>query len=100
MSPNTHTDKADGNGSEHHDRVAENGFAREHRNDFRSESEGWEYQDIDFRVAKDPEEVHPDHGGTAGLGVEEMRSKIPVDQQHDLRCGERTHRKNYQAGHH
>ncbi len=44
-------------------------------------------QHVNFRMTEDPEEVHPDQRGTAGLRVEEMSAKIAVDHQHELRGG-------------
>ena len=70
--PDAHADESDADRCRHHHRVAENRFAGKHGNDFGSECEGGNDQDIDFGVAEDPEEVHPDHGRAAGLRVEEM----------------------------
>ncbi len=44
---------------------------------------------IHFGMAEDPEEVHPDDGRAAGLRVEEVAAQVAVDQQHDLRGGQR-----------
>ena len=40
-------------------------------------------------MAEDPEEVLPQHGRAAGLRVEEVRAEVAVEQQHDLRGGQR-----------
>ena len=51
--------------------------------DMKSESRN--DQNVNFRMSEDPKEVHPEHSRAAGLGIEEMASQIPIDQQHDLR---------------
>ena len=51
-------------------------------------------------MPENPEEVHPDHGRASRLRVEEVSAQIAVDQQHDLRRGQRTDGKDHQAGHH
>ena len=57
-------------------------------------------EDVDLGVAEDPEEVHPQHGRAAGLGVEEVRAEIAIEQQHDLGGGQRADREENHAGHH
>ena len=47
-------------------------------------------------MAEDPEEMHPQDGGTAGLGIEEVRAEEAVEREHDLggrerRDGEENH---------
>src|SRR5205085_7550289 len=85
VGPYAHADESDCNRCPHHHRITENRLAREDRNDLGDEGEGWEHQDIDLRMSENPEEMHPDHGGTSRLSVEEVPAKIPIDQQHDLR---------------
>ena len=70
-----------------HDRVSEDRFARKDRNDFRHEREARHDQDVDFGMSEDPEEMHPEDGRPAGLGIEEVAAQVSVDQQHDLRRG-------------
>ena len=59
----------------HHGRIAEDGLAREDGNDLVGEGEGGQHQDVDLGMAEDPEEVHPEHGRAAGLGIEEVRRR-------------------------
>ncbi len=87
-------------GRRDHHRIAEDRLARKYRNDFRGEGEGWDDEYVDFRMAEDPEEMHPDYGRAAGLRVEEMSAEVAVDQQHDLRRRQRTDREEHQACHH
>ena len=50
---------------------------------------GRQHEDVNLRMAEDPEEVHPQNGRAAGLRVEEMRAEVAVEHQHDLRRGQR-----------
>src|SRR5271168_2201551 len=95
VSPDAHADKSDAEGGGHHHRIAENRFTRENRDDFGGEGESWNDQDINLRMAEDPEKMHPDNGRTSGLGIEEMRAQITVDQQHRLRRRQRADRENH-----
>ena len=52
-------------------------------------AEAGQHEDVDLGVAEDPEEVLPQHRRAAGLGVEEVRAEEAVEEQHDLRRGER-----------
>ena len=77
--------KADAHRGADHHRISENRLAGEYRNDFRHERKAGNNQDVDFRMSEDPEEVHPERCGSAGLGIKEMAAQIAIDQQHDLR---------------
>ena len=59
MRPNTPSHEADGDTREHHERVAEQGFAAERGNHFRHDSEGRQNDDVDLRVPEYPEQVLP-----------------------------------------
>ena len=72
--PHAEADERDTDRGPDHDRVAENRFARKYRNDFGHESKAGNYQDVDFRMTEDPEEVHPDRRRAARLCIEEMSS--------------------------
>ena len=97
MRPYAHADEPDRDRGPHHHRVAEDRLAGKHRDDFGDESEGRDDQDVDFGMSEDPEEMHPDHRRTSGLRVEEMSAQVAIDQQHDLRRGQRTDGKDHQA---
>ena len=84
----------------HHGRIAENRLAREDRDDLVRKSEGRQDQDVNLGMAEDPEEMHPQDGRAAGLGVEEMGAEIAVDQQHDLRGGQRADGDEHHAARH
>ena len=63
----------------------------------RAKRERRQHQNVDLRMPEDPEEVHPQHSRAASLRVEEMRAKIAIDRQHDLRRRQRTQRNEHQA---
>ena len=98
--PHAQAEEADGERGRHHDGVAENRLAREHRNDLGDEGEAGNDQDVHFGMAEDPEEVHPDDGRAAGLGVEEVAAQVAIDQQHDLRRRQRRDDDQDQARNH
>ena len=72
--PNAQAHEGDADRGPDHNGIPENRFARKYRNDFGHEGEARNNQDVDFRVAEYPEEMHPDRGRAARLGVEEMPS--------------------------
>ena len=92
-------DEPDADRGRHHDRIAEDRLAREDRNDLGHEGKGRDDQHVDFGMAEDPEEVHPDDRRTAGLRVEEVAAQVAVDQQHDLRRGQRADGQQHQSRH-
>ena len=98
--PDAQADEADAHRCRHHGRIAEDGLAREDRNDLVDKGEGRQDEDVDLRMAEDPEEVHPQHGRAAGLRIEEVRAEIAVERQHDLRGGQRADGDKDQARHH
>src|SRR3546814_8933923 len=68
--------EADGDPGEHHERVAEDRLACEHRDDLRHDAEAGQHEDVDLRVAEDPEEALPQQrigalGHVEEVGVEE-----------------------------
>ena len=89
MGPGAHGDEADPGRGRHQRDVAKEHLAREHRDDLRGEAEARQDQDVDLRVAEEPEEVLPHDGGRARLRVEEVRAQEAVEQQHDLGRRER-----------
>ena len=97
--PDGHAQEPDRHRGRHHDRIAEDCLPREDRNNFGDESERGDHEDVDLRMAENPEEMHPDDGGTSGLRVKEVPAEIAVNQQHDLRGGEGADGEQHQAGH-
>jgi len=68
-------------------------LAREERDDVAQDPPGREDQDVDLRVAEDPEEVLPQDGISAaahgrGGGEEELRAELPVQEEQQRRRAE------------
>ena len=58
-----------------HRRIAEQALAAEGRGDFGEDAEGRQDQDVDLRVAPDPDQVHIHHRIAAEIVREEIRSR-------------------------
>src|SRR6267143_194698 len=99
VGPHTHSDERNADCCGHHYGVTENRLAGKNRDDLGSKSERGNNQHIDFWMAENPEEVHPNYGGASGLRVEEMPAEVTVDKQHDLRRGKRANGKYHQHRH-
>ena len=89
VSPDAHADETDRDSCGNHDGIAEDGLARKDRNDLGGESEAGNDEDVDFGMAEDPEEMHPEDSGAAGLRVKEVRAEEAIEREHDLGSGER-----------
>ncbi len=61
-----------------HRGVAKQSLARERRSHFRKDAEGGQDQDVDFRMAPDPDEVHVHHRIAAEVVREEVRADVAV----------------------
>ena len=55
MAPDAETQKSDDDARENHDGVAEQRLPRERGHDLGDDTEGRKNQDVDLRVAEDPE---------------------------------------------
>ena len=97
--PHAHADESDGHGRGDHHRVTEDRLAGEDRNDLGRDRKRRNDEHVDFRVAEDPEEVHPDDGGSTRLRIEEVRAEVAIEQQHDLRRGQRADGEDHQGRH-
>ena len=62
MCPHTETDEADRDRGRNHRRITKDGLAGEDGDDLVDERERWQHQNVDLRVAEDPEVVHPQNG--------------------------------------
>ena len=82
--PNSQADKPDRYNGAHHCGPPKQRFPRKNRNDFGEDGERGKDQDVHFRVAEYPKDVLPQNSGPAVLGIEEVRSQVPVQQQHNL----------------
>jgi hypothetical protein len=75
-------------------RITEQRLLRERRNDVRDDPEGRQDQDVDLRMAEDPEEVLPEDGIAAAGRLEEQRSEHAVEQEEDRPDRERRERQD------
>ena len=66
VDPHAEAEEGDGGDGIDHHRVAEERLAREDRDDLGDDAEGRQDQDVDLRMAEDPEEVLPEHRVAAG----------------------------------
>jgi hypothetical protein len=85
--PHGHGQAGDRDRRPHHALVAEQGLAREHRDDLGDDAEERQRHDVDLGVAEEPEQVLP-QDRAAVLGVEHVRAQHPVGPQGGQRPGE------------
>jgi hypothetical protein len=83
VSPHAKAEEGDQNARVHDERVSEERFPREHRDDLRHDAESREEQDVDFRVPEDPEQVLPEQHVSARQRIEEQRAEHAVEHQKD-----------------
>src|SRR6266481_4360528 len=100
MSPHTQAHEADTDRRRHHYRIPKYRFAREHRDNFRQESECGNNQDVHLRVPKNPEEVHPKNGRPSRLCVKVVPAEITINGKHHLSCSERRYGQKNHSTHH
>ena len=120
MRPHAGGEGGDGHGGEDHALVAEDGLAGEDGEHLGDDAEEGQGEDVDLRVAEEPEEVLPQQGratadggevtvgdemGRPGDGMtprhgEDVGAEVPVTEQHDQGAGEHRERDEDQdAGH-
>ena len=80
--PDAEAQDRDGDRRSRHERVSEDGLAREDWHHLRDHAEGREGHDVDLRVTEAPEKMLPHERRTALRGQEQMRAEEPVDQKH------------------
>gem|GEM_PF-5631138 len=63
--------------------IADDGSLREGWHDHRHQRDGWQKDDVDFRMAEDPEKVLPQERITAALRIEEgpVEHALHLEQQ-------------------
>ena len=74
------------NGCIHHRCVTKQTLGTERRNHFREHTENRQNQNINFRVAPDPDQVHVHHGAAAQIIREEVGTEQTVNRQHCQYC--------------
>ena len=83
--PDAQADEGDGHRGGGHELVAEQHLAREDRDHLGDHAEDRQDQDVDLRVAEEPEQVLPQERRAAVLHVEEVRPEVAVEQDHHQR---------------
>src|SRR5712664_2933742 len=99
VGPYAHGDEGNADRCGDHYGIAENRFAGKNRDDLGSKAERGKNEHVDFRMAENPEEVHPHYRRASCLRVKEMSAEVTVDKQHDLRRGKRANCKYHQNRH-
>src|SRR5260221_1169184 len=89
MGPHPSAHESDHYAGRNHHWITEDRFPGKDRHDFRDYAKSWQHEDIDFRMAEDPEKVLPQNRGATGLGFEKLRAKKSLKHQHDLTSGNR-----------
>ena len=80
--------------------VSEDRLPAEDRDDLGDDAEERQDEDVDLRVAEEPEQVLPQNGVAAGGGVEEGPAESPVDEEHgQRRRQDREREEDQQRGH-
>ena len=85
--PDDETDHADGDHCIGHAEIAEDRLLRECRDDVADHTEARQNQNIDFRMAEEPEQVLEQEWIAAARTIKENRAEIAVRQQHRYRTG-------------
>ena len=91
MGPDEHARERDSDRREGDRLVAEDRLAREDGDDLREDPEGRQHHDVDLGVTEEPEHVLPEErtAVVAGLGVEEVRPGLAVEEQKRRGCADR-----------
>jgi hypothetical protein len=92
MRPDDASDESDGNHGVGHAEIAENGLARECRDNLADDTECGQDHDIDFGMAEEPEQMLEQERIAAARGIEESRAKVPVGEKHSDGSGEHRNR--------
>jgi len=94
--PDDEADDADGDHGVGHAEIAEDGFAREGRDHLADDAEARKNEDVNLRMAEEPEQVLEEHGIAAAIGLEEGRAEIAIGKQHGDRARENGQREQQQ----
>ena len=88
VQPDHEGEDADRHGRGDHRAIAEQRLAGEGRDHLGEDAERRQDQDVDLRMAPDPDQVHVHHRVAARLVREEVEAEITVEQQHRERRGQ------------
>ena len=81
MAPDDPRKKGDGDHGEGHGPVPEDRLAREHRQDVGGHAHGGKHQNVDFRMAEEPEQVLPQERHAA-RGQEKVGVEDTIEEKH------------------
>ena len=99
VSPHRHRQRTDAHGCKDDALVAKDWLTREDRDDLARDAEEWQREDIDLRMAEEPEQVLPQDRATV-LRREHHRSVMSIDERDDEGSGEnREGNEDEQRGH-
>ncbi len=96
MTPDHEAEEADDRAREDDDRVAEQRLARERRQDLGDDAHRGQDQDVDLRMAEDPEKVLPEDRLPPFATSKKLVPKRAVEHQLDQRDGDRGKGENEQ----
>ena len=85
VDPHAPADEADRHAGEHHEAVAEQRLAAEHRQHLGDDAERREDEDVHLGVTEDPEQVLPQQRVGTGTDVEERRTELALEHQQEQR---------------
>ena len=91
MAPDDERQERDRGDGVNHRRRAEQGFAREGRQDFRDDAEGRQNHDVHLGMAEEPEDVFEHHRVAAAGRIEETGLEEMIGQQHGDCAGQHRH---------
>ncbi len=100
MAPDAEAEEADQDAGVDHHLRAEERLAREDRQHLGYDAERGQDQDVDLRVAEDPEEMLPQMQVGAGAHVVEVRAEEAIEQQEDQADGDGREGEHDQELHH
>ena len=100
VGPHTPANKADCGARKHHERVAKQWLATEHRQHLRDDAERRQDQHVDLGVAKDPEQVLPQQWVGACRNIKELGTETALEREQKQSNRDDGNREQQQKLHH
>jgi hypothetical protein len=94
--PDHEADAADRHHGIGHAEIAEHRFARERRHDLTDHAEAGQDENVDFRMAEEPEQMLEQQRIAAALRIEEGGAEVAVGEQHGDGAGQHRQRQQQQ----
>ena len=82
MRPDKESDDPDQHHRINHSEIAEDGLARERRDNLRDDAERRQNHDVDLRMPEEPEEMLEEDGIAASGRIEKGRAEVSIGQEH------------------